>query len=143
MPPELLGGSIVPRPVSSGIPQAGGIGNLEPRERKYVTSGWCRLSESNGRPSAYKAGALPAELSRRCAGLVAGTDAARGAQYKSRRPEEPPLFDALERRPAAAGWLGRRLAITLGGTFVLGAGRRVGQRQARSLAGGRATCRFW
>ena len=27
---------------------------------------WCRLSESNGRPSAYKAGALPTELSRRC-----------------------------------------------------------------------------
>ena len=26
---------------------------------------WCRLSESNGRPSAYKAGALPTELSRR------------------------------------------------------------------------------
>src|ERR1041384_6466402 len=25
---------------------------------------WCRLSESNGRPSAYKAGALPTELSR-------------------------------------------------------------------------------
>ncbi len=26
---------------------------------------WCRLSESNRRPSAYKAGALPTELSRR------------------------------------------------------------------------------
>lgn len=26
---------------------------------------WCRLSESNGRPSAYKAGALPTELNRR------------------------------------------------------------------------------
>ncbi len=32
------------------------------RDRSPIA--WCRLSESNGRPSAYKAGALPTELSR-------------------------------------------------------------------------------
>src|SRR5690606_27504185 len=32
-------------------------------------AGWCRLSDSNGRPTAYKAVALPAELKRRHAGL--------------------------------------------------------------------------
>ena len=43
------------------------------RLRAYWESGaWCRLSESNGRPSAYKAGALPAELSRRPRARILG-----------------------------------------------------------------------
>ena len=40
-------------------------GNGELGMRHVGSSGWCRLSDSNGRPTAYKAVALPAELKRR------------------------------------------------------------------------------
>src|SRR4051794_24090839 len=46
---------------------------------------WCRLSGSNGRPSAYKAGALPTELSRRGARRMRGRDAGGSIGARRRR----------------------------------------------------------
>ena len=57
-------------------------------------SPWCRLTDSNRRPTAYKAAALPAELSRH------------GARIMHR----PRLLDSSERGLAARGFL-RRLGV--------------------------------
>src|SRR3546814_12541128 len=62
-----------------------------------ATAVWCRLSDSNRRPTAYKAVALPTELSRRAA-FFASNDA------------EGPALDAGERVGQRGGGPGRRLA---------------------------------
>jgi hypothetical protein len=50
--------------VASGHPMLTKCIGVDPRNLLDARRIWCRLSESNGRPSAYKAGALPTELSR-------------------------------------------------------------------------------
>ena len=70
-PERALGSSRRGHPIEHGAMQrdSRGIGAWR-RSRKGHASVWCRLSESNGRPSAYKAGALPTELSRRVRAAV-------------------------------------------------------------------------
>src|SRR5690606_28823798 len=67
-------------------------------ERARRDTGWCRLSDSNGRPIAYKAIALPTELERR------GLDSREpGRRTQGRAAGARLSFDALELRPPAAG----------------------------------------
>ena len=63
-----------------------------------LTVGWCRLSESNGRPTDYKSVALPTELKRRCRTSLAQTVS---GLSRSLRAGEPKALPRLAFRPAA------------------------------------------
>ena len=85
---------------------------LRPDQAKPLIQ-WCRLRESNPRPTAYKAVALPAELNRRFAHLPAPTRRSReraGPYYSSHEPLSWLASGSGWSKPRSCGRHGRHLS---------------------------------